>query len=149
MNGARRSTSVEETRAIGRELAAELLPDRALLLVGELGAGKTALVQGVAEGLGIDPAEVQSPTFTLMRAHRGRGTELVHFDLYRLAPGDLAATGFEEVLLGPGVKAVEWAERLPFAVPGALIVGIARRGEERELRPMSQGELEAVPSAGG
>ena len=149
MKGARRSLSVEETRAIGRELAAELVPDRALLLVGALGAGKTALVQGVAEGLGIDPSEVQSPTYTLMRAHRGREGELVHFDLYRLAPEDVAATGFEEVLLGPGVKAVEWAERLPFAVPGALIVGIARQGEARELRSLSQEELEGVPSAEG
>ncbi len=63
----------------------------------------------------------------------------MHFDLYRLAPGDVAATGFEEILLGPGVKAVEWAERLPFAVPGALIVGIRRRGEEREVRRMIAG----------
>lgn len=149
MRAGRRSSSPEETRAIGRELAAELLPDRALLLVGELGAGKTALVQGLAEGLGIDPAEVQSPTFTLMRSHRGRDAELVHFDLYRLAPRDLAATGFEEVLLGPGVKAVEWAERLPFTVPGALIVGITRRGEAREVRPMTQEELEAIPSTDG
>lgn len=147
MRAARRSFSVEETRAIGRELAQELLPDRALLLVGALGAGKTVLVKGVAEGLGIDPAEVQSPTFTLMRAHRGGAAELVHFDLYRLSPEDLPATGFEEVLLGPGVKAVEWADRLPFAVPGALIVGISRRGDAREVRTMTQEELEGAPSA--
>lgn len=149
MTGTRLSRSVEETREIGRELAAELRPDRALLLVGALGAGKTALVRGLADGLGVDPAEVQSPTFTLMRAHRGRDAGLVHFDLYRLAPGDLAATGFEEILLGPGVKAVEWAERLPFAVPGALIVGIRRRGEEREVRRMTQEELETMPPEGG
>ncbi len=128
-----RSASVEATRAIGRELAAELLPDRALLLRGDLGAGKTALVSGLAEGLGVDPGEIQSPTFTLVREHRGGRGRLLHFDLYRLEPGEVGAVGFEELLLGPGVKAVEWAERLPFELPGALQIEIRRRGDEREL----------------
>jgi tRNA threonylcarbamoyladenosine biosynthesis protein TsaE len=132
----RRSTSVEETRAIGRELAAELAPDGALLLTGALGAGKTALVQGLAAGLGVDPAEVQSPTYTLQREHTGVRFRLLHFDLYRLEPEDVAAAGFEELLLGPGVKAVEWAERLPFEVPGAIAITIEREaeGEARRLR---------------
>jgi tRNA threonylcarbamoyladenosine biosynthesis protein TsaE len=132
----RRSTSVEETRAIGRELAAELAPDGALLLTGALGAGKTALVQGLAAGLGVDPAEVQSPTYTLLREHTGARFRLLHFDLYRLEPEDVAAAGFEELLLGPGVKAVEWAERLPFEVPGAIAITIEREaeGEARRLR---------------
>jgi len=128
-----RSDSVEATRAIGRALAGELAPDRALLLTGDLGAGKTALVVGLAEGLGVDPAEIQSPTFTLLREHRGTMGSLLHFDLYRLDPQEVAAAGFEELLLGRGVKAVEWAERLPFEVPGALRIEIRRRGEEREL----------------
>lgn len=128
-----RSGSVEATRRIGRELAPELAPDRALLLTGDLGAGKTALVAGLAEGLGIDPREVQSPTFTLVREHEGAGGRLLHFDLYRLEPEEVAAAGFEELLLGPGVKAVEWAERLPFELPGALRLRIRGSGGQREL----------------
>lgn len=137
-----RSASVEATERIGRELAAELAPDGALLLRGELGAGKTALVRGLAAGLGVAAGEVQSPTFTLLREHRGTGGRLLHFDLYRLSPREVADSGFEELLLGPGVKAVEWPERLPFDVPGAWTLTIARAGDEREL------ELTAGPDDG-
>ena len=116
--------SEEETRALGRTLARELAPDGVLLLSGDLGSGKTVLARGIGEGLGIDPREVQSPTFTLIREHEGSSHEgnknrLVHVDLYRLEPAQTAALGLEELLAGPGVKVVEWAERLPFAVPGA------------------------------
>lgn len=114
------SASAEETRRLGENLAAELAPDRALLLYGDLGAGKTVLAQGVAAGLGVDPREVQSPTFTLVREHRAAGGRMIHADLYRLRPGDVEATGLEELLAGPGVKVVEWAERLPFEVAGAM-----------------------------
>jgi len=127
------SSSVEATRRVGRELADELAPDRALLLSGDLGAGKTALVAGLAEGLGIDPAEIQSPTFTLVREHRGPAGRLLHFDLYRLDPEDVVAAGFEELLLGPGVKAVEWAERLPFDLPGALRIELRGAGDDRTI----------------
>jgi len=121
-------------------LARELAPDGILLLSGELGSGKTVLAQGIGEGLGIDPREVQSPTFTLIREHRGSGGRLVHVDLYRLDPEETAALGLEELLAGPGVKVVEWAERLPFAVPGARRLRLrrledsgSRGGEEREI----------------
>ncbi|MCB1008303.1 MAG: tRNA (adenosine(37)-N6)-threonylcarbamoyltransferase complex ATPase subunit type 1 TsaE [Acidobacteria bacterium] len=127
------SESEAATREIGRRLAEELLPDRALLLTGDLGAGKTVLVAGLAEGLGIAAGEIQSPTFTLMREHVGRGHRLLHFDLYRLEPEDVEAAGFEEALLGPGVKAVEWAERLPFDVPDALRLRLIQRDGRREL----------------
>jgi tRNA threonylcarbamoyladenosine biosynthesis protein TsaE len=133
-----RSRSPAETRAIGRSLAPELAPDGALLLVGDLGAGKTVLVQGLAEGLGLDAARVQSPTFTLLAEHRGPGATLRHLDLYRLDPEEVVAAGFEEVLLGPGVKAVEWAERLPFAVPGARVLRIRRAGETREVEEVER-----------
>ncbi|HEV2856702.1 MAG TPA: tRNA (adenosine(37)-N6)-threonylcarbamoyltransferase complex ATPase subunit type 1 TsaE [Thermoanaerobaculia bacterium] len=118
--------SEEETRELGRSLAGELAPDGVLLLSGELGSGKTVLARGIGEGLGIDPREVQSPTFTLIREHQGRGGRLVHVDLYRLEPEQTAALGLEELLAGPGVKVVEWAERLPFAVPGARFMRLAR-----------------------
>lgn len=134
-----RTASPEGTRALGRELARELAPDGALLLEGDLGAGKTVLVQGLAEGLGIDPAAVQSPTFTLHAVHRGDGGLLHHFDLYRLTAEEVAATGFEELLLGPGVKAVEWAERLPFVIPGARVIRIRREGEARAIEELDPG----------
>ena len=123
----------EETQKIGAELARELAPDGVLLLSGDLGAGKTVLARGVAQGLGIDPGEVQSPTFTLIREHRGSGAlggnTFVHVDLYRLDPGETERLGLEERLAGPGVKVVEWAERLPFPVPGARVLRLARRPE--------------------
>jgi tRNA threonylcarbamoyladenosine biosynthesis protein TsaE len=137
-----RSSGIEDTREIGRALARELAPDGALLLTGGLGAGKTVLVQGLAAGLGIDPARVQSPTYTLLSEYRaGPGAAaatLRHLDLYRLEPGEVQAAGFEEVLLGPGVKAVEWAERLPFEVPGALTIRISGEGTERELEEIER-----------
>lgn len=123
------SSSPEETRAIGSALASELAPDGALLLRGELGAGKTALVQGLAAGLGIDPGEVQSPTYTVVREHDGPRSRLVHVDLYRLEPGEVERTAIEELLAGRGVKAVEWPERLPFEVDGALRLEIVVTGD--------------------
>lgn len=118
--------SVEETQNVGESLASELLPSGVLLLEGELGAGKTALAQGVARGLGIDPSEIQSPTFTLLREHGGPRGEFVHADLYRVSAGEAIAAGVEEWLERPGVKVVEWADRIAFAVPGALRVRIER-----------------------
>ncbi|MEM7480068.1 MAG: tRNA (adenosine(37)-N6)-threonylcarbamoyltransferase complex ATPase subunit type 1 TsaE [Acidobacteriota bacterium] len=116
-----------ETRALGTRLAAHLAPDSILLLSGEMGAGKTVLTQGIAAGLGIDPAEVQSPTYTLVREHRGDGGDLIHLDLYRLEPSEVADLGLEEVLDGPGVKVVEWPDRLPWPIPGALRLRLERR----------------------
>ena len=139
------TASVDETLELGAELAHELAPDGCLLLYGDLGAGKTVLAQGVALGLGLDPREVQSPTFALLREHAlpapHAGSRLAHLDLYRLRPEEAAACGFEEVLLGSGVKVVEWAERLPFEVPGALALSMrerpdgAREIEELEIPP--------------
>jgi len=138
------SASAEETRRLGESLARELVPDRALLLYGDLGAGKTVLAQGVASGLGVDPRDVQSPTFTLVREHRAAGGRLIHADLYRLRPEDVEATGLEELLAGPGVKVVEWAERLPFEVAGAmhLRLGAGDGGRRWFLEVVAPGERE-------
>ena len=130
----RTSRDESETRALGRELAAELAPDGVLLLSGDLGTGKTVLTQGLAEGLGIDPREVQSPTFTLIREHEGPDGRLIHVDLYRLEPGETGAIGIEELLAGPGIKVVEWAERLPFEVPGAAWLQLTRAADGREIQ---------------
>lgn len=130
--------SEAETQALGRQIGRELAPDGVLLLAGDLGAGKTVLSRGIGEALGIAASEVQSPTFTLIREHRGSGGRLVHVDLYRLTAQETAALGLEELLAGPGVKVVEWAERLPFDVPGARTLRLARlpdaaEGECREI----------------
>ncbi len=128
------SRSEEETRAIGAELARELAPDGAVLLTGDLGAGKTVLVQGMAAALGLDPRQIQSPTFTVIREHPEGRQPLIHVDLYRLEAADIEALAIEELLAGPGIKAVEWAEKLPFPVAGGLWLEIRRRPEGRELR---------------
>lgn len=140
------SSSEEETRAAGERLAAELAPRGVLLLSGDLGAGKTVLAQGVARGLGIDPGEVQSPTFTLVREHEavaetgGEPRRLVHVDLYRLEPEEVEGIGLEEILAGDGVKVVEWAERLPYELPGALRIELLRTPDgRREIRRTDPG----------
>ena len=82
-----------------------------MLLLGDLGAGKTAFVRGLAEGLGVDPAEVSSPTFTLIQEYRGGRLPLFHVDLYRLNdPREVDDLGLDELTAQGGVLAIEWAE---------------------------------------
>lgn len=104
------TVSEAETEAAGTRLAASLGPGAVVLLYGDLGAGKTALTRGIAQGLGIDPAEVSSPTFTLVQEYHGRLT-LFHVDLYRLEEREVDDLGLEELVLGDGVVVIEWAER--------------------------------------
>jgi tRNA threonylcarbamoyladenosine biosynthesis protein TsaE len=126
------------TIAYGRRLADRLRPSGVLLLYGEMGAGKTVLTRGVAEGLELEPRQVQSPTFTLVHEYSGGVLPLIHVDLFRLDPEQVLALGLEETLAGPGVKVVEWAERLPFEVPGALRVALRRApGGGREAEELS------------
>ena len=108
----------EETRALGRALAAAITTDVTLSLEGPLGAGKTCFVQGLADGLGLDPAMVSSPTFTLVHEYPGGRLPLVHFDLYRLnAEEELAGLGFEEYFDRPAIRAIEWGDKFPGALP--------------------------------
>ena len=118
------TTSEKETRCLGETLARELFPDGILLLQGNLGIGKTVLAQGVARGLGIDPGQVQSPSFTLVRHHKGERADMIHIDLYRLEVGEVEGIGIWEILESPGVKVVEWSERLPLPVEQALRIVI-------------------------
>jgi tRNA threonylcarbamoyladenosine biosynthesis protein TsaE len=104
--------SEAETAAVGRELAATLSAGDVVLLYGDLGAGKTAFVKGVAEGLGIQRDEVSSPTFTLVQEYRGGQLTLFHVDLYRIEdPREIDDLGLDEIA-ADGVLAIEWAEKL-------------------------------------
>ena len=128
------TNSEEETAAVAGRLAASLNPGSVVLLFGDLGAGKTAFVRGMAAGLGLDPDEVSSPTFTLVQEYRGPVT-LFHVDLYRLASGEVDDLGLDEMVASGGIAAVEWAEKLPREIPGSIRVEIADRGgEAREIR---------------
>ena len=116
--------SETETAGVARALAPALAGGAVILLSGDLGAGKTAFVRGLAEGLGIDPAEVSSPTFTLVQEYRGGRLTLYHVDLYRLKPIEVDDLGLDEIALSGGVTAIEWPDRLPRALAGAITVRI-------------------------
>ena len=121
---------------IARELAAALVSaPAAVLLYGDLGAGKTAFVRGLVEGAGGCPDEVSSPTFVLMQEYPGR--RLVHHvDLYRLRPDDVADLEplLDEMLAGDAIVAIEWADRLANPPEPAVRVRIADRGgDNREI----------------
>lgn len=152
------STSPETTRALGERLGRLLQPGDVVLLSGNLGAGKTALTQGIARGLGVT-GPVSSPTFTILKEYEGR-IPLYHFDLYRIEdPDELEALGFGDYFYGDGVSVVEWAERGEWeggegsaAWPeDALRIVIAAEGpgpEERVLRLRVAGPRGAALLAG-
>jgi tRNA threonylcarbamoyladenosine biosynthesis protein TsaE len=111
--------SPEETEQFGYELAHTLGPNTILALQGDLGAGKTTFVQGLAKGLGVvDP--VQSPTFTYLQIYEGASLSLYHFDLYRLEKeSDFVALGFEETFDAGGIVAIEWPDRIASLIPSS------------------------------
>jgi tRNA threonylcarbamoyladenosine biosynthesis protein TsaE len=138
--------SESETAAVGRDLAASLVAGSVVLLHGDLGAGKTALVRGLAEGLGAPPEEVSSPTFTLMQEYRGGRVVLVHVDLYRLDdPREIDDLGLEEVGQA-SVLAIEWAEKLPRPIPGAIDVRIDHAGGDTRTISVTRSGSSALPS---
>ena len=122
--------SEEETSAAGAALGARLHAGDVVLLFGDLGAGKTAFVRGLARGLGAAPEEVSSPTFTLVQEYPGRVT-LYHVDLYRLEPAEVDDLGLEELVLGEGVVAIEWAERWTGRPDDVHEVRLEEAGEDR------------------
>lgn len=123
--------SESETVAAGRNLAATLQSGDVVLLSGALGAGKTAFVRGIAEGLGADPSNVSSPTFTLIQEYHGRRWTLYHVDLYRLEPREVDDLGLDEILAQDAITALEWPERLPRPIAGAIEVLILQNSETR------------------
>ena len=144
------SQSTNSTREIGAYLGRLARPGDLILLHGDLGAGKTTLAQGIAQGLGVADY-VQSPTFTLAAEHEGRTADgksvfLYHLDLYRLSGGDdLDSFGFEDYLTpADGVTLIEWPERATDRLPGAyLLVRLEATGaDQRRLT------VEAIPPDG-
>ena len=129
-----RSGSVEETERLGQALAERLGPGAVVAFTGDLGAGKTAFVRGLARGLGI-PDRVTSPTFTIVNEYEGGRLPLFHFDMYRLGSADeLFHIGWEDYLARGGVCAVEWSENVAEAIEDdAVRVDIAR-GEDDNSR---------------
>lgn len=114
--GALRTTSADETRAIGAAIGRAASPATLVALIGPLGAGKTQLAKGLATGLGVTSV-VNSPTFVLMNEHAGR-LRLFHVDAYRLDdPEDLLAAGLLDDRAAEGVTVVEWADRLAGWLP--------------------------------
>jgi len=112
-----KTASPQETLALGERLGQAARPGDCVALVGQLGAGKTLLVKGIARGLGIPSATITSPTFVLIHRHTGR-LVLYHLDAYRLADSDeMLAVGAEEALYGNGLSAIEWADRVADILP--------------------------------
>jgi tRNA threonylcarbamoyladenosine biosynthesis protein TsaE len=108
--------SAEETKAFAACLARLVTPGTVIGLEGDLGAGKTCFVKGLATGLGIDENAVYSPTFTLIAEHYTGKLPLFHVDLYRLEGGGIEGVGIEEYLFGQGVTIIEWFQFLPVGV---------------------------------
>ena len=126
--------SPEETRALGRTLAQALQGGAVVAFTGDLGAGKTAFVSGMAEGLGIEE-RVTSPTFTIVNEYEGGRLPLFHFDMYRLGSADeLFHIGWEDYLARNGVCAVEWSENVDEALDGDTIRVDISRGEDDNTR---------------
>ena len=125
--------SREETEALGARLADALAEGRVVAFTGDLGAGKTAFVSGMARALGVEE-RVTSPTFTIVNEYEGGRLPLFHFDMYRLGSADeLFHIGWEDYLARGGVCAVEWSENVAGAIePDAVRVSILRGGRDND-----------------
>ena len=125
-------TSTEpETSAAGETLGRTLGTGDVVLLYGDLGAGKTAFVRGLARGIGANPDDVSSPTFTLVQEYAGPSLTLFHVDLYRLEPAEIDDLGLEDLVSGDGVVAIEWAERWTGRPDDVIEVKIEETGDDR------------------
>ena len=134
--------TLEDTLSFGRLLGKHLLPGSTLLLDGNLGAGKTTLVQGIAQGLGIAELIV-SPTFTLINEYLDGRVPLYHLDLYRLEPHQVDSIYPEIYWLGeevaPGITAIEWSQRLPMLPENHLQIKLTHAESSRKISLQPQG----------
>jgi tRNA threonylcarbamoyladenosine biosynthesis protein TsaE len=141
-----RTNSDEETRSVGRSLAASLPAQAVVLLIGELGAGKTTLSQGIAEGVGAASAQdVSSPTYTLIHEY-GDPVILYHVDLYRIeTEEDVRRLGLEELFERPALVLIEWGEHFPQLLPAERIeIRIAYEGADQRLIEVWSGSEEVT-----
>ena len=141
-----RSVSPQETRALGRRLAGKLQMGDVLLLWGNLGAGKSEMTRGIAEGLGVS-GPVTSPSFTILNVYDDGRIPLYHFDWYRLESAEeLFEMGMDEYLGGDGVAVVEWPSQCPEAIPETyLSVKLTPVGEnEREITLTPMGDFRKI-----
>lgn len=133
------TNSPSETEALGESLAGQLEPGTVIAFTGDLGAGKTAFVRGLARGLGVQE-RVTSPTFTIVNEYEGGRLPLFHFDMYRLGSADeLFDIGWEDYLARRGVCAVEWSENVSDALDNDCLRVDIRRGENDDQRIITIG----------
>jgi len=121
--------SPEATQRLAETLTSGLRGDELFAFTGDLGSGKTTFIQGLGKGLGAKTA-VTSPTFVLQRIYRGKKHVLFHYDFYRLTEEEIYDLDLREVL-GKGVIAIEWAEKLPLLPPGSIKVKIREKGADK------------------
>ena len=115
------SASPQDTEAFGRQLASRLEPGSVIALSGGLGAGKTCLVKGIADALGIDE-NITSPTYTIINEYKLKNCSLFHIDAYRLnGDEDFASTGAGECFSSGGITIIEWSERIPGSIPSDAV----------------------------
>ncbi len=132
--------NAQTTHQFGQQLGAQILAGTVLLLQGDLGAGKTSLVQGIGSGLGIQET-IDSPTFTLINEYFDGRLPLYHLDLYRLTPAEVTALNLETywdgVEVEPGIVAIEWSERLPYLPPDYLQITLSHADDGGRLLTMA------------
>ena len=130
-SGVLQTAGQAETESAGESLGRTLRAGDVVLLYGDLGAGKTAFVRGLARGMGANPDDVSSPTFTIIQEYAGSSATLYHVDLYRLEPPEIDDLGLEDLISGDGVVAIEWAERWRGRPDDAIDVSLTDVGDEQ------------------
>lgn len=144
--GTYRTEATDETIALGRVLGTLLSPGDVLVLTGDLGAGKTQLTKGIAQGMGIED-DVTSPTFNILMVYEGEGMPLYHFDLYRLDdPDQLEDTGLYDLLDADGACVIEWGEQFSDEIgPERLDVFLSRLDDQAAVGEEPPREVRLVP----
>lgn len=128
------SNSVSDTIAFGKQFAERLNPGDIVCLEGDLGAGKTHFVKGIASFFGVDKASVSSPTFTLINEYNG-SLPIYHFDCYRLkSEQEALEIGIEEYLFGDGVSVIEWPSKIKNLIPeNSIKIEIKHQGDSKRI----------------
>lgn len=130
-SGVFETASEQDTASLGESLGRGLGRGDVILLYGDLGAGKTAFVRGMARGIGAPPDDVSSPTFTIVQEYPGTPLTLYHVDLYRLEAAEIDDLGLEDLVSGDGVVAIEWADRWRGRPDDVTEVRIEDAGDDR------------------